>query len=102
MVPTVKVVITFTKFVELQPIEHFYTPLSSPRQFAGGSRGEGGEAERTSSYFSSWLPRSGNRQQGCSGGEHMIDPFAIPIGYSWSSFDEKNRKMKSKSSRRTK
>ncbi|XP_075505529.1 uncharacterized protein LOC142542660 [Primulina tabacum] len=103
VVPTVKVVITFTKFVELQPIENFYTPLSSPKQFSSGSRGEGGEAERTSSYFSSWLSRSGSRQQGCSGGEHMIDPFAIPSGYSWSSFDEKNRKMKkSKSSRRTK
>ncbi|XP_073299058.1 uncharacterized protein [Primulina huaijiensis] len=91
VVPTVKVVITFTKFVELQPIEHFYTPPSSPRQFSGGIRGE---------YFSSWLSRSRSRQQ-ASEGEHMIDPFAIPSGYSWSSFDEKKRKMK-KSSRRTK
>ncbi|GFP79055.1 ankyrin repeat domain-containing protein 13b [Phtheirospermum japonicum] len=35
VVPTVRVVITFTKFVELQqPTEdYFYTPLSSPRQF---------------------------------------------------------------------
>ncbi|XP_073133662.1 uncharacterized protein [Henckelia pumila] len=102
VVPTVKVVITFTKFVELQPIEHFYTPPSSPRQFSVAGRGGGGEAERTSSHFSSWLSRSGSRQQ-ASGGEHVINPFAIPSGYSWSSFDEKNRKMKkSKSSRRTK
>ncbi|XP_075523113.1 uncharacterized protein LOC142555871 [Primulina tabacum] len=93
VIPTVKVVITFTKFVQLQTIEHFYTPPSSPRQFSGGIRGE---------YFSSWLSGSRSRQQ-ASEGEHMIDPFAIPSGYSWSSFDEKKKKMKkSKSSRRTK
>ncbi|KZV37177.1 ankyrin repeat domain-containing protein 13C-B-like [Dorcoceras hygrometricum] len=102
VVPTVKVVITFTKFIDLQPVEHFYTPLSSPRQFSGGSSGGGEEAGRTSGYLSSWLSRSGSRQQ-ASGGEHVADPFAIPSGYSWSSFDDKNRKMsKSKSSRRTK
>ncbi|XP_021293718.1 ankyrin repeat domain-containing protein 13C isoform X1 [Herrania umbratica] len=45
VVPTVRVVITFTKFVELQPAEQFYTPLSSPRHFSyGGGRG-GGQAE---------------------------------------------------------
>lgn len=45
VVPTVRVVITFTKFVELQPTEQFYTPLSSPRHFSyGGGRG-GGQAE---------------------------------------------------------
>ncbi|CAI9756615.1 unnamed protein product [Fraxinus pennsylvanica] len=98
VVPTVRVVITFTKFVELQPIENFYTPLSSPRQF--GTR-VGNEEESTSkesslmSFSSSWFSSSSRRssKQSCNGGEHL-DPFAIPSGYSWSSFDEKNRKMK--------
>lgn len=115
MVPTVRVVITFTKFVELEPVENFYTPLSSPRQLVNG-RGSseeestsGGDSSGGGSYLSfssSWL-RGGSRQQdgggGTSGGRTSVDPFAIPSGYSWSSFDEKNRKMKkTKSSRKAK
>ncbi|XP_057764897.1 uncharacterized protein LOC130985795 [Salvia miltiorrhiza] len=101
VVPTVRVVITFTKFVELQPADNFFTPLSSPRQFANGRS----SAEETSSgYFSlssSWL--RGGRHQTSGGSGLPQDPFAIPSGYSWSSFDEKNRKLsKSKSTRRTK
>lgn len=106
VVPTVRVVITFTKFVELPPAEDFYTPLSSPGQFANG-RGNaeestsGGDSGGYFSFSSSWL-RGGSRHQS---GRHPLqqDPFAIPSGYSWSSFDDKNRKMrKSKSTRRTK
>ncbi|KAL1537320.1 ankyrin repeat domain-containing protein 13C [Salvia divinorum] len=99
VVPTVRVVITFTKYVELQPADNFFTPLSSPRQFTsgGGDNGSGG-------YFSlssSWL-RGGRHQTGGGGGLPQ-DPFAIPSGYSWSSFDEKSRKLsKSKSTRKTK
>lgn len=108
VVPTVRVVITFTKFVELQPTEDFYTPLSSPGQFPNG-RGNAEEstsgADSSGGYFSfssSWL-RGGSRH--LNGGRHPLqqDPFAIPSGYSWSSFDDKNRKMrKSKSTRKTK
>ncbi|XP_060191883.1 uncharacterized protein LOC132621574 [Lycium barbarum] len=115
VVPTVRVVITFTKFVELQPIEQFYTPFSSPRHLLhGGSEDDTSGSNyhslpsSSSSSSSSWLSRSNSRstskqpQQSCNGGQ-QADPFAIPIGYSWSSFDEKNRKMKkSKSTRRTK
>ncbi|KAL0286205.1 UNVERIFIED_CONTAM: hypothetical protein Sangu_2743900 [Sesamum angustifolium] len=110
VVPTVRVVITFTKFVELQPVEKFYTPLSSPRQFGNGrgSEKESTSGDNGSSYLSfsssSWL-RGGSQQhqQSSSSGREVVDPFAIPSGYSWSSFDEKKRKMKkSKSTRRTK
>ncbi|XP_059292926.1 uncharacterized protein LOC132046343 [Lycium ferocissimum] len=115
VVPTVRVVITFTKFVELQPIEQFYTPFSSPRHLLhGGSEDDTSGTNyhslpsSSSSSSSSWLSRSNSRstskqpQQSCNGGQ-QADPFAIPSGYSWSSFDEKNRKMKkSKSTRRTK
>ncbi|KAL0398776.1 UNVERIFIED_CONTAM: Ankyrin repeat domain-containing protein 13C [Sesamum radiatum] len=82
VVPTVRVVITFTKFVELQPVEKFYTPLSSPRQFLNGRESE--EESRSGDNGSQ------HHQQGSSssGREATVDPFAIPSGYSWSSFDE--------------
>ncbi|GFZ03237.1 ankyrin repeat family protein [Actinidia rufa] len=112
VVPTVRVVITFTKFVELQPTEQFYTPFSSPRHFAN-ERGSYEEPESSSSSAStSWLRRSTSRPSSASkqwhqnysvAGQQSLDPFAIPSGYTWSSFDEKNRKMKkSKSTRKAK
>lgn len=111
VVPTVRVLITFTKFVELQPPEEqFFTPFSSPRQFfSGGGNNEEEEEKGTRrasvSASSSWLSRSRltNRVQQKST-DQVVDPFAVPIGYGWSSFDEKGKKMKkSKSiSRKTK
>ncbi|PSS10372.1 Ankyrin repeat domain-containing protein [Actinidia chinensis var. chinensis] len=112
VVPTVRVVITFTKFVELQPTEQFYTPFSSPRHFTN-ERGPDEEPESSSSSAStSWLRRSTSRPSSASkqwhhnysvSGQQSLDPFAIPSGYTWSSFDEKNRKMKkSKSTRKAK
>jgi len=129
VVPTVRVVITFTKFVDLQPTEQFYTPFSSPRQLIHGGRG--GEEEHksethhsslpsssssssSSSLSSMWLRRSNSQSvsaskqqqqhQRCSGpGEQESDPFAIPSGYTWTSVDDKSRKMKkSKSTRKSK
>ena len=112
VVPTVRVVITFTKFVELQPTEQFYTPFSSPRHFAN-ERGSDEEPESSSSSAStSWLRRSTSRPSSASkqwhqkysvAGQQSLDPFAIPSEYTWSSFNEKNRKMKkSKSTRKAK
>jgi hypothetical protein len=127
VVPTVRVVITFTKFVDLQPTEQFYTPFSSPRHLIHGGRG--GEEEHksethhsslpsssssSSSLSSMWLRRSNSQSvsaskqqqqhQRCSGpGEQESDPFAIPSGYTWTSVDDKSRKMKkSKSTRKSK
>lgn len=122
VVPTVRVVITFTKFVELQPTEQFYTPFSSPRQLLHGGRG--GEEEHksethhsllpsssSSSLSSMWLRRSNSqsvsatKQQRSSapGAPDQSDPFAIPSGYTWTSVDDKSRKMKkSKSTRKSK
>lgn len=108
VVPTVRVVITFTKFVELQPIEEFFTPFSSPRQFVNG---RGSEEETEGNYkswsSSSWLSRSSSRSCSTSkqqtSQQDQANPFAIPSEYTWSSFDEKSRKMKkSKSTRKTK
>lgn len=109
VVPTVRVVITFTKFVELPPTELFYTPLSSPRHLSNVTSAPEEEKNRsTSTSSTSWLRRSNSNrvsskpQQQCP--EALIsDPFAIPSGYSWESIDSKNRKMKkSKSVRKAK
>ncbi|KAL3627469.1 hypothetical protein CASFOL_028832 [Castilleja foliolosa] len=101
VVPTVRVMITFTKFVELQPVENYYTPLSSPRQLE-----ESISSSDSSSYSSfsssSWLRSGGHHQKSGGSGRQPADPFAITSGYSWGRFDEKNRTMKkSKSTRRT-
>lgn len=109
MLPTVRVVITFTKFVELPPIEEFYTPLSSPRQFSNARVYEEEAGRDSTSSTSSWgwalgggkSSASTSKEKGSS--EDTVDPFAIPSGYSWSSFDEKSKKVKkSKSTRKTK
>lgn len=127
VMPTVRVVITFTKFVELQPTEQFYTPFSSPRHLVCDSPSTRGEEESENHYSSfpstssssastssTALPRrSTSRLSSASKflkqpppppptSVQQSDPFAIPSGYSLSSFDEKSRKMKkSKSIRKT-
>ena len=126
VVPTVRVVITFTKFVELQPVEKFYTPLSSPRHFYYGGRSQAEEEHKSQSHCSSlpsssslsssststWLRRNSSQsgsaskqqQQGAAAvAQDTTDPFAIPSGYTWTSVDEKSKKMKkSKSTRKSK
>ncbi|XP_022716115.1 ankyrin repeat domain-containing protein 13C-like [Durio zibethinus] len=121
VVPTVRVVITFTKFVELQSTEQFYTPMSSPRFFSyGGGRGQTEEDQNSSLPSSSsswsstaWLRRSNSQSVSASKQQQLLrsssstaqqtDPFAIPTGYTWTSVDDKSSKMKkSKSTRKSK
>ncbi|GKV16001.1 hypothetical protein SLEP1_g26714 [Rubroshorea leprosula] len=122
VVPTVRVVITFTKFEELQPTEQFYTPLSSPRFFAtnGGKEDQSSDSHyssvpwqssssSSSSSSGAWLRRSNSRsasaskQQRSSCAMEQPDPFAIPSGYTWTSVDDKSNKIKkSKSMRKSK
>ncbi|KAE8728831.1 autophagy-related protein 8C-like isoform X1 [Hibiscus syriacus] len=123
VVPTVRVVITFTKFVELQSTEQFFTPLSSPRYFSIGGVGRGQtEEDQKSDKHTSLLPslswsssttaglRRNNSQSASSSKQQQQqrtvqqeDPFAIPSGYSWTNVDDKSGKMKkSKSTRKSK
>lgn len=122
VVPTVRVVVTFTKFVELQSVEQFFTPLSSPRHFLKGSSEDDDKKSDThySSFpsSSSWLRRSSSQSAGkqqrsslsssssSSAQQHWeTDPFAIPSGYTWTSImDDKsgNKMRRSKSTRKTK
>ncbi|KAJ1428734.1 Ankyrin repeat domain-containing protein 13 [Sesbania bispinosa] len=110
VVPTVRVVITFTKFVELQPVEQFFTPLSSPRHLHSAETDDDQqkpESHRFSfSSSSTWLRRSNSQSQLGSKQQQSLDkdPFAIPAGYTWTNNgDDRSRKMnKSKSVRKSK
>ncbi|KAF6173296.1 hypothetical protein GIB67_026991 [Kingdonia uniflora] len=117
VVPTVKVVITFTKFVHLQPVEQFFTPLSSPRHFLQAGQEEEEEQQRreqsdgnlsffslSSSFSSSSSSRLTSKQHQRSPTPHQTDPFKIPSEYTWKkSVDDKTVKVKkSKSTRKTK
>lgn len=55
VVPTVRVVVTFTKFVELQSTEQFFTPLSSPRHFVKGSSEDD---QKSDTHYSPFLSSS--------------------------------------------
>ncbi|XP_021650133.2 uncharacterized protein LOC110642397 isoform X2 [Hevea brasiliensis] len=122
VVPTVRVVITFTKFIELQSTEQFYTPVSSPRHFVRGGRVASSEDDQksdthylslpstSSSISTGWLRRNNSQSaskqhQRCpphSMGQ-QLDPFTIPSGYTWTNADDKSSKMKkSKSVRKSK
>ncbi|GMI91467.1 hypothetical protein like AT1G62050 [Hibiscus trionum] len=112
VVPTVRVVITFTKFVELRSTDQFYTPLSSPSLFShGGGRGQAAEDPNSDNNNNPWFRQSNGRsvsmskhqqqQRGSSSTAHLADPFAIPSGYTWTSVDDKCSKLKkSKSTRK--
>ncbi|XP_010474574.1 PREDICTED: ankyrin repeat domain-containing protein 13C-like [Camelina sativa] len=123
VVPTVKVVITFTKFVELPPAETFYTPLSSPR-FLNSANSTAGEEDQSDdekpdarnsiSRPSTWLRLAsgkGSQRRIEEEEQQMPDPFAIPIGYKWTSMSSRNnnksgnnnsKMKKSKSTKRSK
>ncbi|KAH0994583.1 hypothetical protein GBA52_018447 [Prunus armeniaca] len=95
IVPTIRVLVTFTKFEELQPLEEFSTPLSSPAHFQDA---KSKESEGSSSWIS-WV-RGGRGGQSSDSDSHRykdeIDPFLIPSDYTWVDANEKKRRMKAK------
>ncbi|KAL4320837.1 hypothetical protein AHAS_Ahas14G0050400 [Arachis hypogaea] len=98
VVPTVKVVITFTKFMELKPFEQFYTPSSSPSHLF--SEDDDDDAQRKpereySSLSSSFSSSSSSSSSVALDLNLDSDPFAIPDGYRWiSNIDDRSRKGK--------
>ncbi|KAL5990508.1 hypothetical protein ACLOJK_011410 [Asimina triloba] len=95
IVPTIRVLVTFTKFEELQPAEEFSTPLSSPAHFQDS---KAKEAESSSASWISWM--KGNRGQSSDGESRSwkdeTDPFHVPTDYMWVDANEKKRRMKAK------
>jgi hypothetical protein len=100
LVPTIRVVITFTKFEELQPVEEFSTPLSSPAHFQD-AKGKETQVSNSSVSWMSWMRGSHNRtsSEPTSLEDHLrddLDPFYIPSNYTWVDMNEKKRRMKAR------
>ncbi|CAH8389073.1 unnamed protein product [Eruca vesicaria subsp. sativa] len=97
VIPTVKVVMTFSKFVALPAMDEFYTPLSSPRHISAGIEDQCDveSDKRTSTsrpLFTtkpSWLRLKATKKRSYrrlkKEQAQMVDPFAIPAGYTWTS-----------------
>jgi hypothetical protein len=101
IVPTIRVLVTFTKFEELQPSEEFSTPLSSPAHF---QESKSKESEGASSWIS-WMRGSRGGQSSDSDSHRYkdeIDPFLIPADYTWVDATEKKRRMKAKKAKNKK
>ncbi|XP_073011873.1 uncharacterized protein [Typha latifolia] len=96
VVPTIRVLVTFTKFEELQPADEFATPLSSPTHFQDS---KAKDTEATNSWYS-WVRGSRGAQSSDSSDDRSwkdeIDPFNIPSDYTWVDANEKKRRMKAK------
>uniref|UniRef100_A0A0D3AB04 Ankyrin repeat domain-containing protein n=1 Tax=Brassica oleracea var. oleracea TaxID=109376 RepID=A0A0D3AB04_BRAOL len=90
VVPTIKVIVTFTKFEEIDPADEFKTPPSSPTA-SSGYESPAPSANSTSS--SSWFRRARSNKDGSSSKSQALqDPFAIPAGYNWVSVESKKKK----------
>ncbi|XP_010264982.1 PREDICTED: ankyrin repeat domain-containing protein 13C-like [Nelumbo nucifera] len=101
IVPTIRVLVTFTKFEELQPTEEFSTPLSSPAHFQDAKPKE---SEGSTSWIS-WMKGSRGGQSSDSESRCFrdeIDPFHIPSDYSWVDSNERKRRMKAKKAKNKK
>lgn len=97
IVPTIRVVVTFTKFEELRPLEEFSTPLSSPTHF---QESKSKDSEGANSWIS-WMRGSRGAQSSDSESQSQRyrddpDPFSIPSDYTWVDANEKRRRMKAR------
>ncbi|KAG8080801.1 hypothetical protein GUJ93_ZPchr0007g3184 [Zizania palustris] len=93
VVPTIRVLVTFTKFEELQPLEEFTTPPSSP------DNSKSPVSQSSSSSWIQWIKAPYRQNSSTSPGpssrvEDIQDPFVIPAEYVWTTPEEKKRKTK--------
>ncbi|KAL9661714.1 hypothetical protein QQ045_026541 [Rhodiola kirilowii] len=100
VVPTIRVLVTFTKFEELQPLDEFSTPPTSPT--AGYARTPSTAHPSTpSTWFGiGWMKSPSHSRQTSSNGsriENIQDPFAIPSDYAWITADAKKKRTQEKS-----
>lgn len=98
VVPTIRVIVTFTRFEELRSNEAFTTPPSSP-----AAKGKDNE-QHGNSWFS-WIKGSATKVAEVSGVsqeqlDEASDPFAIPSYYVWTSMNAKKHKNKDKKSKK--
>lgn len=97
VVPTIRVLVTFTKFEELQPLDEFATPPSSPS--ASGEESPAATNIPSSSWFQ-WIKAPYRASSSAAGSssriENIPDPFAIPSDYTWVTAEAKKKKMQEK------
>lgn len=100
VVPTIRVLVTFTKFEELQPSDEFSTPPSSP----SGRESPSLLTQSTSSSWFQWIKAPYQRPAGASSIgsasstriDNVQDPFTIPSEYTWITAEAKKKKMQEK------
>ncbi|KAA8527948.1 hypothetical protein F0562_035183 [Nyssa sinensis] len=95
VVPTIRVLVTFTKFEELQPVDEFSTPPSSPT-IAG--RESPAMMQSSSSSWFQWITAPYHRPSSSNAGssrkiENIQDPFVIPSDYTWVTAEAKKKKL---------
>ncbi|KAG7018848.1 Ankyrin repeat domain-containing protein 13B, partial [Cucurbita argyrosperma subsp. argyrosperma] len=100
VVPTIRVIVTFTKYEELQPVDEFATPPSSPTAAAAGRESPSATNASSSSWFQ-WIKAPYQRTSSSSSVsssriETLEDPFAIPRDYTWVTAEAKKKKMQEK------
>ncbi|KAL0456824.1 UNVERIFIED_CONTAM: Ankyrin repeat domain-containing protein 13B [Sesamum latifolium] len=99
VVPTIRVMVTFTKFEELQPLDEFSTPPSSPTPV---SKESPSVTQSSGSSWFQWIKSPYQRSSSSRGGpssrtDNTQDPFTIPSDYSWITAEAKKKKMQEKS-----
>ncbi|CAL9154062.1 unnamed protein product [Musa hybrid cultivar] len=90
VVPTIRVLVTFSKFEELQPLEEFWTPPSSPESKTP-------ETQASSSWIQ-WIKAPYRQAYATPPGpgsrvEDVQDPFGIPPDYTWTTAEARRKKM---------
>ncbi|XP_057960243.1 uncharacterized protein LOC131152401 [Malania oleifera] len=98
VVPTIRVLVTFTKYEELQPLDEFSTPPSSPP--AAGRESPAVAKSSGTSWFQ-WIKAPYHRPSSTTVGsssriDNIQDPFAIPADYAWVTTEAKKKKMQEK------
>lgn len=93
VVPTIRVLVTFTKFEELQPLEEFCTPPSSPVASQNLV-----SCESTSQSWLRWIKNPYRQSSSMVSGpsshvEDIQDHFMIPPDYTWITVEAKKKKM---------
>lgn len=96
VIPTIRVLVTFTKFEELQAVDEFSTPPSSP---TAQSREIPTMNQSSNSSWFQWMKTPYNRASSSTSGknDNVQDPFAIPSDYTWVTAEAKKKKMQEKS-----
>ncbi|KAI0500447.1 hypothetical protein KFK09_018659 [Dendrobium nobile] len=96
VIPTVRVVISFTKFEELQSTtsEVFRTPLSTPKRESPVIKNSANWAQWLISSYSTdnFQPKASPEHSNSS--MDLQDPFIIPPNYEWTTSEAKKKKKK--------